>query len=396
MWVLRPSPHPPLTLSRHIHVVVKRLLHLCKPCLPFCLDPEWASYKLVIFICLNCSGIHRNLPEISRVKSLQLDFWENDLVQFMKNHGNLCANAKYEARVPPYYYIPQTADCLVLKEQWIRDKYERQEFVATSSHEGFLWKRGRDNRQFLKRRFVLSVREGLLKYYTKESKGPKDVISVKDLNATFQTEKIRHPHGLQITHSKEGLTRSLFVYHESGKEIVDWFNAIRAARFHYLKTAFPTALESELIPKITRNYLKEGYMEKTGPKHKEPFRKRWFSLDSQERNLLYFKDPLNAFEQGRVFIGSKELGYEVLAGLPTGVKGKRWKSGLTIVTPGRKFVFACENDREQKEWLEALNAIVSQPMSVRDSSRGECWQTGFWASSLRLFYASQAGAEGPF
>ncbi|EMP40189.1 Arf-GAP with dual PH domain-containing protein 2 [Chelonia mydas] len=243
-------------------------------------DPEWASYKLGIFICLNCSGIHRKLPEINRVKSIHLDFWENDLVEFMKTHGNLCAKAKYEAKVPPFYYIPHSKDCLVLKEQWIRAKYEREEFVATrvchetasaGSREGFLWKRGRDSRQFLKRQFLLSATEGVLKYYTKESKGPKAVISIKDLNAMFQTEKIRNPHGLQITYSKEGQTRNLFVYHESGKEIVDWFNAIRAARFHYLRTTFPTAPEAE---------------------HKEAFKKRWFSLDSQERNLFYFKDPL--------------------------------------------------------------------------------------------------------
>ncbi|XP_073166690.1 arf-GAP with dual PH domain-containing protein 2 isoform X7 [Lepidochelys kempii] len=269
-------------------------------------DPEWASYKLGIFICLNCSGIHRNLPEITRVKSIHLDFWENDLVEFMKTHGNLCAKAKYEAKVPPFYYIPHSKDCLVLKEQWIRAKYEREEFVATSvchetgssgdclwrvfslvrpksqelqscvcqpdaeasagSREGFLWKRGRDSRQFLKRRFLLSATEGVLKYYTKE--------------------------------------------------------------------------------------------------HKEAFKKRWFSLDSQERNLFYFKDPLDAFELGRVFIGSKEQGYEVQADLPRGVTGKRWKAGLTIVTPHRKFVFVCENDREQKEWTAALNEVISQPLTA--------------------------------
>lgn len=48
------------------------------------LDPEWASYKLGIFICLNCSGIHRNLPQISRVKSLRLDFWENDIIEVQR------------------------------------------------------------------------------------------------------------------------------------------------------------------------------------------------------------------------------------------------------------------------------------------------------------------------
>lgn len=33
--------------------------------------------------------------------------------------------------------------------------------------EGFLWKRGRDNGQYLSRKFILSEREGVLKYFNK-------------------------------------------------------------------------------------------------------------------------------------------------------------------------------------------------------------------------------------
>ncbi|XP_020818970.1 arf-GAP with dual PH domain-containing protein 2 isoform X2 [Phascolarctos cinereus] len=335
-------------------------------------DPDWASYKLGIFICLNCSGVHRNFPEISKVKSVRLDFWDDSIVEFMTRNGNLCSKAKYEAKVPDFYYIPQSEDCLVLKEQWIRAKYERQEFVAGSltwtisdNREGLLWKRGRDNGQYLKRKFVLSATEGFLKYYTKEEgKTPKAIISIKDLNATFQTEKIGNPHGLQITYKRDGHTRNLFVYHESGKEIVDWFNALRAARLHYLKTAFPELPESELLPHITRNYLKQGYMEKTGPKQREAFKKRWFALDPQERRLLYYKNPLDAFEQGQVFIGSKELGYEIQDELPKGIRGNRWKAGITVITPERRFVFACPNEKEQKEWLEGLRHVLALPMTA--------------------------------
>ncbi|CAK6437964.1 unnamed protein product [Pipistrellus nathusii] len=334
-------------------------------------DPDWASYKLGVFICLHCSGVHRNFPDISRVKSVRLDFWEDGLVEFMTHNGNLRAKAKYEARVPAFYYIPQASDCLVLKEQWIRAKYERQEFMAdgktislTGNREGFLWKRGRDNAQFLRRRFVLSAREGLLKYYTKEQgKSPKAAIHLKDLNATFQTEKIGHPHGLQITYRREGHTRNLFVYHESGKEIVDWFNSLRAARLQYLKAAFPELPESELVPLITRNYLKQGFMEKTGPKQREAFKKRWFALDAQERRLLYYKNPLDAFDLGQVFLGSWEQGYEVSEGLPKDVQGNRWKAGLTIVTPERRFLFACPSEKEQGEWLESFRDVLSRPLT---------------------------------
>lgn len=29
-----------------------------------------------MFICLSCSGIHRNIPQVSKVKSVRLDTWE--------------------------------------------------------------------------------------------------------------------------------------------------------------------------------------------------------------------------------------------------------------------------------------------------------------------------------
>lgn len=62
-WFLQPALHPLPTLPSH-------------PA-----DPDWASYKLGIFICLNCSGVHRNFPDISKVKSVRLDFWDDSIVE---------------------------------------------------------------------------------------------------------------------------------------------------------------------------------------------------------------------------------------------------------------------------------------------------------------------------
>uniref|UniRef100_A0A8C0FH35 Arf-GAP domain-containing protein n=1 Tax=Bubo bubo TaxID=30461 RepID=A0A8C0FH35_BUBBB len=44
-------------------------------------DPDWASHSLGIFICLNCSGIHRNIPQVSKVKSVRLDDWDDAQVE---------------------------------------------------------------------------------------------------------------------------------------------------------------------------------------------------------------------------------------------------------------------------------------------------------------------------
>ncbi|KAG7491452.1 hypothetical protein MATL_G00003870 [Megalops atlanticus] len=348
--------------------------HACADC--GAADPEWGSCSLGVFICLACSGIHRNLPDIGKVKSLRLSRWEDSEVQFMAEHGNEAMKAKYEAVVPVYYYKPTHKDCQVLKEQWIRAKYERKEFMESGRKlpyeegikDGMLMKRGRDNGQFFSRRFVLMEREGTLKYFTKyDAKEPKAVIKVDSINASFQPEKIGNPNGLQITYLKDYSTRNIFLYHENGKEIVDWFNSIRAVQFHYLKVAFPGATDAELKPKLTRNFLKEGYMEKTGPRQTEGFKKRWFTLD--HRRLMYFKDPLDAFAKGEVFLGHRDLGYSASPGLPAGTHcNGAWQCGITIVTPDRSFLFTCETESEQQDWLNHFNAVISTVMTPQEYS----------------------------
>ncbi|KAJ8251486.1 hypothetical protein GJAV_G00221880 [Gymnothorax javanicus] len=332
-------------------------------------DPDWASFTLGVFVCQRCSGMHRNIPQISRVKSVTLDAWQTSEVEFIASTGNNAAKDKYEQKIPPFYYRPTHTDCQLLREQWIRARYERKEFVhvekqepySAGYREGFLWKRGRDNGQFLSRKFILSEREGALKYFNKhDAREPKAIMKIHTLNATFQPAKIGHPNGLQITYLKDNSTRNIFVYHEDGKEMVDWFNGIRAARFHYLQVAYPGASDADLVPKLTRNYIKEGYMEKTGPKQTEGFKKRWFTLD--DRRLMYFKDPLDAYARGEVFIGSKENSYTVLPGLPSATQGYHWKFGITIVTPDRKFLFACETEEEQRDWMGVFQRVVNRPM----------------------------------
>ncbi|KAM4751375.1 arf-GAP with dual PH domain-containing protein 1-like isoform 2-T2 [Anableps anableps] len=312
-------------------------------------EPDWASYTLGVFVCLNCTGMHRNLSTVSKMKSIRLDYWEDSLVQFMQERGNSAARAFFEKCVPAFYYRPQHNDCIVLKEQWIRAKYERREFTGENDKflqtytsdffESTLWKKGRDNKQYLKRIFLLSQKDFTLRYFTKEdSKVAKAIINMKDLNANFQPEKIGHAHGLQISYLEDERTRNLFVYHENG----------------------------QLIPQITTHCLKEGYMEKTGPTQREPFKKRWFTLCSVNRKLLYFKSPLDAMDLGAVFIGSQHHGYSVSESNGRCTRSGRWHCGITMETPSRQFVFMCELEQERREWMEAFRKVISQPMTPED------------------------------
>lgn len=40
-----------------------------------------------MFICLSCSGIHRNIPQVSKVKSVRLDVWDEAQVEVRAGGG---------------------------------------------------------------------------------------------------------------------------------------------------------------------------------------------------------------------------------------------------------------------------------------------------------------------
>lgn len=65
--------------------------------------------------------------------------------------------------------------------------------------------------------FVSDLKSFLNPPIKTKSKIPKAVISMKDLNAVFQPEKISHSHGLQISYMHDERIRNLFVYHEKGQ-----------------------------------------------------------------------------------------------------------------------------------------------------------------------------------
>ncbi|KAJ8754606.1 hypothetical protein K2173_010697 [Erythroxylum novogranatense] len=85
--------------------------------------PRWASVNLGIFICMQCSGIHRSLGvHISKVRSATLDTWLPEQVAFIHSMGNEKANNYWESELPPNY------DRVGI-ENFIHAKYEEKRWV---------------------------------------------------------------------------------------------------------------------------------------------------------------------------------------------------------------------------------------------------------------------------
>ncbi|XP_040213481.1 arf-GAP with GTPase, ANK repeat and PH domain-containing protein 1 isoform X8 [Rana temporaria] len=93
-------------------------------------SPDWASLNLGALMCIECSGIHRNLgTHLSRVRSLDLDDWTPELIKLMSSIGNELGNSIWEGssqgHVKPCSESPREE-----KERWIRAKYEQRLFLA--------------------------------------------------------------------------------------------------------------------------------------------------------------------------------------------------------------------------------------------------------------------------
>uniref|UniRef100_A0A665X292 Arf-GAP with GTPase, ANK repeat and PH domain-containing protein 3 n=1 Tax=Echeneis naucrates TaxID=173247 RepID=A0A665X292_ECHNA len=101
----------------------------------FCVDcdapnPDWASLNLGALMCIECSGIHRNLgTHLSRVRSLDLDDWPVELSMVMTAIGNTMANSVWEGALENYTK-PGSDSTREEKERWIRAKYEQKLFLV--------------------------------------------------------------------------------------------------------------------------------------------------------------------------------------------------------------------------------------------------------------------------
>jgi len=93
-------------------------------------DPDWASINLGILICIECSGIHRNLgSHISKVRSLSLDSWSSFNIKTLETIGNMKANSYWERNMMRGTK-PTAKSSREEKGKFIRSKYLLKSFCT--------------------------------------------------------------------------------------------------------------------------------------------------------------------------------------------------------------------------------------------------------------------------
>ncbi|KAH7840400.1 hypothetical protein Vadar_016367 [Vaccinium darrowii] len=107
-------------------------------------DPDWASLNLGILMCIECSGVHRNLGvHISKVRSITLDVkvWEPTILDLFRILGNAYCNSVWEELLLPQnnrtgesnafsaITKPGPTDASHQKEKYIHAKYAEKLLV---------------------------------------------------------------------------------------------------------------------------------------------------------------------------------------------------------------------------------------------------------------------------
>ena len=95
-------------------------------------EPDWASLNLGVMLCIQCSGVHRQLGvHVSQVRSATLDVraWEPSVFAFFKLWGNAEANARWEhERDLVSQKKPDPTASLETRKAYILDKYVARAF----------------------------------------------------------------------------------------------------------------------------------------------------------------------------------------------------------------------------------------------------------------------------
>jgi len=95
-------------------------------------SPTWVSLDFGVFVCIRCSGVHRQLgPHITRVRSTKLDGWTKENIEIMSTVGNKIGNDFYEYDMPTGFRKPNTNTSPEECRRFIDQKYIKKTWAPS-------------------------------------------------------------------------------------------------------------------------------------------------------------------------------------------------------------------------------------------------------------------------
>ncbi|XP_067164060.1 arf-GAP with SH3 domain, ANK repeat and PH domain-containing protein 1-like [Apteryx mantelli] len=96
-------------------------------------DPTWLSINLGILICIECSGIHREMGvHLSRIQSLSLDKLATSELLLARNIGNSGFNIIMEVNIPSSSTKPTEHSDMAFRKNFIISKYVEKKYAKRS------------------------------------------------------------------------------------------------------------------------------------------------------------------------------------------------------------------------------------------------------------------------
>ncbi|XP_043944936.1 arf-GAP with SH3 domain, ANK repeat and PH domain-containing protein 2-like [Protopterus annectens] len=119
-------------------------------------DPTWLSTNLGILICIECSGIHREMGvHHSRIQSLSLDKLGTSELLLARNVGNSGFNDIVEANLPNLSLKPAPDSQMTLRKGYIINKYIEWQYTKKSGTSAESWLKDIQDAVRLKEIFTL-------------------------------------------------------------------------------------------------------------------------------------------------------------------------------------------------------------------------------------------------
>eukprot|EP00743_Colponemidia_sp_Colp-15_P008710 GILK01009485.1.p1 GENE.GILK01009485.1~~GILK01009485.1.p1 ORF type:complete len:460 (+),score=63.24 GILK01009485.1:151-1530(+) len=342
-----------VTITESLKHALDELVHLpdnktCADC--SAPDPLWASVNLGVFMCIKCAGVHRSLgSHISKVRSLELDckVWEPEQISFMRSVGNVRAKKFWEAIVPPEVVTPTEFDFPIVRENWIRSKYEKRLFVPAD---------GSADIYFMPTLDAFEVAQHTDWYCNPgEVSGP---LPLLELMQKWMSGSI---------------TDDTFCWHQT---LTDWMPAKNIPQLAELRNKMqvkpappsPPPRASAKVDASLRDFARDvsengevvkGFMDKL--QETTRWQRRYFIL--RNALLTYYKNQADSYPAGSISVD------QCTVSLVSADKGTGVCMALSLAIPERTYTFAHDDPRVTLEWAVSLRRMKNQSLLWGPSGR---------------------------